>query len=134
LITTVISGSQGSASTGSYKVRSGGGLDDYDILHQLSRSGAHGMRMTELAAATLIARSSCSRLVGELVGSGLVERHADPGDRRAVRVRLSAAGRGTTRRAGAVHVRGISRYIEGRLVGRDVDELARLLERLSRRP
>ncbi len=107
-------------------------LDEYDILHQLRPGGGEGMRMTDLTAATLLARSSCSRLVDGLAAAGLVERQPDPDDRRAVRVRLRPAGRRVVRRAGAVHVRGISRYVEDRLESRDVGELARILGELSR--
>ena len=42
--------------------------------------------MSELAARLDIARRSATSVVDELVERGLVERHADPADRRAVAV------------------------------------------------
>ena len=44
------------------------------------------------------------RLVDRLVRDGLVERHPDPDDRRATRVRLTPGGRGA-----AAHVAGLRR-------------------------
>ena len=86
--------------------------------------------MTELTAATLIARSSCSRLVDELARAGLVERQEDRDDRRAIRVRLTPVGAHTTRRAGAIHARGIRRLFGRRLDVEEARELARILEKL----
>jgi DNA-binding MarR family transcriptional regulator len=53
----------------------------------------HEPRMAELADHLGLDRSSISGLVDRAEGRGLVERFADPDDRRASRVRLTAEGR-----------------------------------------
>jgi DNA-binding MarR family transcriptional regulator len=49
-------------------------------------------RLTELAASEGVSQPSMTSLVTRLAAQGLVERHADPADGRAVLVRLTAAG------------------------------------------
>jgi DNA-binding MarR family transcriptional regulator len=51
------------------------------------------MRITDLAAAELVAQPSMTGLVTRLEHEGLVERTPDPDDARAVRVALTDAGR-----------------------------------------
>jgi DNA-binding MarR family transcriptional regulator len=58
------------------------------------------LRITDLAAVARVAQPSMTALVGRLEGRGLVERGADPADRRAVRVALTGDGRA---RLKAVH-------------------------------
>ena len=86
-------------------------LDDYDVLHQLSIAEGGRLRMGELADRMLIAPSSCSRIVDRLVRRDLVERDRDPVDRRVVWAGLTREGRRRHRRAAAVHVRGIARWV-----------------------
>lgn len=52
------------------------------------------MRITDLAAAELVAQPSMTGLVTRLEQEGLVRRTPDPGDARAVRVALTDRGRG----------------------------------------
>ncbi|HEY5874975.1 MAG TPA: MarR family transcriptional regulator [Ilumatobacteraceae bacterium] len=106
-------------------------LEQYDVLFQLSHAGG-AMRMGELAAATLIAPSSCTRIVGSLVAAGLVARTADPDDRRVVRIALTTAGRGAQRRAAAVHLRGLSEAFAEPLDGASLTALRNVLDRLDR--
>lgn len=47
---------------------------------------------TELARAAELNPGAMTRLIDKLVERGLVERHADPEDRRVVRIRISDAG------------------------------------------
>ncbi|MGR6320240.1 MarR family winged helix-turn-helix transcriptional regulator [Micromonospora soli] len=54
---------------------------------------ATGCQARELADRTRLDPSTVSRAVAALVADGLVERHADPSDRRASRLTLSEAGR-----------------------------------------
>ena len=57
----------------------------------LLRSGA--LRLTALAEREAVSQPAMTGLVSRLQASGLVERHADPSDGRAVLVELTAAGR-----------------------------------------
>jgi DNA-binding MarR family transcriptional regulator len=60
------------------------------VLSRLQREGP--ARLTELAAAEGITQPSMTALVARLAGQGLVERAADPRDRRAVVLGLTPAG------------------------------------------
>ena len=57
----------------------------------LLRSGA--LRLTALAEREAVSQPAMTGLVSRLQGAGLVVRHADPTDGRAVRVELTAQGR-----------------------------------------
>jgi DNA-binding MarR family transcriptional regulator len=60
------------------------------------------LRLRELERTVLLTQSGVSRLVDRLARHGLLDRCADPGDRRAVLVGLSAEGRRRLRRAKAL--------------------------------
>jgi len=52
-----------------------------------------GLRMSELAARARLAKQTMTTMVRLVERAGLVQRRADPGDGRAVRVELTAQGR-----------------------------------------
>lgn len=60
------------------------------VLFLLWRTGE--CRPSELAAEMCVSQSALSRQIGELVERGYIERHPDPDDKRAHRVRVSDAG------------------------------------------
>jgi DNA-binding MarR family transcriptional regulator len=105
-------------------------LEEYDVLQQLTEAPDGRRRMGELAAATLIARSSCTRVVDRLLARGWVERTPDPADRRSVVVGLTAAGRTGWRACARTHRAGIDRWFTDRLTPADLAALRRALERL----
>jgi DNA-binding MarR family transcriptional regulator len=61
------------------------------VLLYVVRSGP--VRLSELAAAEAINPTMLSRVVSDLAEAGLLERSSDEGDRRAARVKATAAGR-----------------------------------------
>lgn len=61
------------------------------VLVHLAKFG--GTRQADLAEATLLDPSTVSRYIGQLVRQGLVERHPDPQDGRAVRLVATDRGR-----------------------------------------
>jgi DNA-binding MarR family transcriptional regulator len=105
-------------------------LEEYDVLVQLAQSDERRLRMSALADALLIARSSCTRLVARLVDEGWVEREADPADGRVVWVALTAAGRAALRRAAIVHLAGIDEHFARHLQRDDATRLGALVDRL----
>lgn len=105
-------------------------LEEYDVLFQLVDRGG-SLRMSDLADAVLVTRSSCTRLVDRMERSGWVERRAVAEDRRAIEVAVTASGRASLRRAALTHVRGISERFVSRLDGRDLADLARILDHLE---
>jgi DNA-binding MarR family transcriptional regulator len=95
-------------------------LADFDVLAQLAEAGGE-LRMTELAARTLVSRSGLTRRVARLVDEGLVRRANATGDGRGVVVALTDAGVARVTETVPVHLRGVSKLFVERL---DDQELA----------
>jgi DNA-binding MarR family transcriptional regulator len=51
-----------------------------------------GQAVTELARTTLFAQPTLTKILNAMAENGLVERRSDPGDRRLVRMHITAAG------------------------------------------
>ena len=103
--------------------RAGVTLDDYDVLVQLAQAPARRLRMSALAGALLLARSSCTRIVGRLEDRGWVKRTTDEDDGRVVWAELTAKGRGVQRRAALVHLRGVQAHFGRHLGGREAESI-----------
>jgi len=95
-------------------------LADCDVLAQLADAGGE-LRMTELAARTLLSRSGLTRRVARLVDEGLLRRANAAEDRRGVVVALTDAGVARVTETVPVHLRGVSKLFVERL---DDQELA----------
>ena len=104
--------------------RHGLSLADYEILVNLSSESAGELRMTELAARTLVSRSGLTRRLDRLVESGLVERRNCPTDRRGVYAVLTGRGRRRLEEAAPTHVEGVRRHFLSRMEGQDLQALA----------
>lgn len=83
----------------------------YDVVHRLAATPGERVRMSELARALLYSSGAATKVLDRLAERGLVERVADPGDRRAVRVGLTAEGRALAERARRAHGRSIARAV-----------------------
>ncbi len=104
-------------------------LEDYDVLLHLAEA-REPLRMTELAEKTLIARSSCTRVVDRLVARGLVTRAPSTSDRRSVTVTLTKEGRGEWGKAARDHARDIDAML-GSLPTADLAHLQRIAGRVQ---
>ena len=104
-------------------------LSPFDVLAQLARR-PEGMRSSELTRELLVTAGNVTGLVARMARLGLVERGADPGDRRAVRLRLTAKGRRLAARAVPRHRAEIARLFSGLPAG-DVSRLRDVLGRLN---
>jgi DNA-binding MarR family transcriptional regulator len=98
-------------------------LADYEILVHLSGEAAGELRMTELAARTLVSRSGLTRRLDRLVDGGLVERRNCPTDRRGVFAVLTDEGRRRLKEAAPTHVEGVRRHFIAQLSGQDLQKL-----------
>jgi len=93
---------------------------DFDVLAQLAVAGGE-LRMTGLAARTLLSRSGLTRRIARLVDDGLVRRANATEDGRGVVVALTDAGVARLTETVPVHLRGVSKLFVERL---DDHELA----------
>ncbi len=90
----------------------------------------------ELAAAEQVRSPTMSRLVTEMEGDGLVERHSSPQDRRAVVVRATEAGRQAVQEGRRRRVAALAERLRD-LPPADVellDRAARLMEQVASDP
>jgi DNA-binding MarR family transcriptional regulator len=102
----------------------------YDVLWELDRAGAAGLRPFEIERQMLIAQSNISRLIDRLVEQGYVERKPVEEDGRGQRVVITAAGREMRKRMWPVYARAISDVIGQRVSEREAATVAGLLSKL----
>src|SRR3954465_1734036 len=104
----------------------------YDVLLELSAAPGRRLTMSALGAAAVVGRSRVSRVVDELVRAGLVEREANPDDRRSAFARLTAAGRAKLRAAAPTYLAGIERHFTGRMTRTEAAAVASALGKVLR--
>ena len=105
-------------------------LADFDVLAQLADAGGE-LRMTELAARTLLSRSGLTRRVARLVDEGLVRRANATEDGRGVVVALTDAGVARMTETVPVHLRGVSRLFVERLDDQELAVLETALRKVT---
>lgn len=108
------------------------GLDSwsFDVLSTLRRQGEpYGLSPTELRRAALLTSGAMTNRIDRLEQRGLVERHANPDDRRAIEVRLTPRGVELIDRAVVARLR-LAERLASRLDAGDQLELSRLLREL----
>lgn len=105
--------------------------EQWGALVEAGHAGAEGIAMGELAARRGMAVNSATAVVERLVHAGLVERVADPSDRRVVRVRLTAAGTRLRDAVGALRRAQYVRLLE-QLTPDERERLAAAIPALAR--
>jgi DNA-binding MarR family transcriptional regulator len=108
---------------------------DYSVLRVLQLAGApYRMSPTELSEIVLRSSGGMTQILDRLESAGLVERSADPSDRRKVVVGLTSEGLRTAERANATYRRAREDLL-GRISADEIERLDaavhRLLEVLS---
>ena len=104
-------------------------LPRFDVMAALYRAG-EGLRMSDLSGVLMVSNGNVTGIVDRLEAEGLVERVAVAGDRRAVRVRLTKAGREAFEDMAEEHEVWVDGLLSG-LTPRETEEAARLLEKLA---
>lgn len=104
-------------------------MREYDVLFNLARSDARGIRLNELNEYVLLTQSSLSRMLERLEAKGLVHRWQDPQDLRGLRIRLTEDGKDLQQRISEHFDRHVHELM---VAGLDSEEL-RILTRLSDR-
>ncbi len=110
------------------RARHGITLSRFDYLAQLHRH-PEGLRMNTLSRHLMVTGGNVTGLTDELEKEGLVQRQAMPGDRRAILLRLTAAGRAAFERIAAEHESWVIELMGG-LGSADQRRLYQLLGRL----
>ncbi|MFN0159796.1 MAG: MarR family winged helix-turn-helix transcriptional regulator [Burkholderiales bacterium] len=104
-------------------------LPRFDLMAQLYQH-PDGLKMGELSQRLMVTGGNVTGIADQLVRENLVAREADPADRRAWRLTLTAAGRATFKAMAARHEGWIAALTGGLSQG-ERDQLYRLLGRLK---
>jgi DNA-binding MarR family transcriptional regulator len=104
-------------------------LPRFDLMAQLERA-PRGLKMGELSKRMMVTGGNVTGITDLLEKEGLVERTADPADRRAWLVRLTQAGKRAFTAMAEEHERWIVESFAG-LSGREMSTMAALLARLK---
>jgi DNA-binding MarR family transcriptional regulator len=104
-------------------------LPRFDLMAQLERAPG-GLKMGELSRRMMVTGGNVTGITDLLEREGLVERVPDPDDRRAILVRLTAAGRRSFAAMAAEHERWIVESFR-ELSQREMATMATLLARLK---
>jgi DNA-binding MarR family transcriptional regulator len=103
----------------------------YDLLWELDRAGAEGLRPFELEERILIAQSNISRLIDRLTERGFVARERSEEDGRGQRVRITATGRELRRRMWPIYAKALREAVGSRLTEREAQMVATQLAKLA---
>ena len=109
------------------KAERGVSLAYFEVLHALRDEA---LRVGDIAQRLRITVGGASKLVDRVEGAGLIRRAADPGDRRASRVTLTAEGRGTLSAATETYAAALADAIDPVLDADDQRALHDLVRRL----
>ena len=110
----------------------GSTLPRFDVLATLDRH-ADGLRMSELSAYLKVSNGNVTGIIERLTQEGLVERAAVAGDRRAMRVHLTEAGRLRFAAMAAEHEGWVDSLLDV-YSAEELDQLVDLLGRIGRDP
>lgn len=99
----------------------------YDVLLVTNAAPERRLRMSELGRRAVVSRERVSRVVTELEQAGLVERQANPDDRRSSFAAITPEGRRRLRKAAPVYLAAIEQHFLAHLEEDEVQVLARAL-------
>jgi len=103
-------------------------MGDYEVLVRLSEAEDEHMRMCDLATALQLSPSGLTRRLDGLVSAGLVERVANPADRRVMFAALTEKGSKKLAEAAPDHVASVrNRFLKG-LTRDQIRELGTIFE------
>jgi DNA-binding MarR family transcriptional regulator len=105
----------------------------YDVLLELNAAPHRRMRMQQLGEAAVLSRSRVSRIVDELAAAGLVERQANPEDRRSSYAVITDEGRKVFRRAAPAYLAAVREHFVAALTPDQVKAVRAAMETLLAR-
>jgi DNA-binding MarR family transcriptional regulator len=103
----------------------------YDVLLELVREPEGRLRHRDLHRRMLLAKYNLSRLLERMEAHGLIERQPVDDDARGEYMRVTTRGRETQKRMWPVYRRAIAKHFSSRLGGGDIDQLLKILEKLT---
>jgi len=103
--------------------RTGLPLTWYDVLLVTNAAPGRKLTMSELGRQAVVSRERVSRIVTELEREGLVERQANPDDKRSSFAAITAEGRRRLRAAAPVYLAAVDDHFLRHLDPRDVDAI-----------
>jgi DNA-binding MarR family transcriptional regulator len=104
----------------------------YDVLLVVNAAPERRLRMTELGRQAVVSRERVSRVVTELEREGLVERQANPDDKRSSYAAITAEGRKRLRAAAPHYLRAVEEHYLAHLSDRELRTIATALDRVVR--
>ena len=104
-------------------------LPRFDLMAQLERH-PEGLKMNELSRLLMVTGGNVTAIVDQLEKEALVERLAEPSDRRAFRIRLTRAGERSFADMARAHEAWIVELLAG-LSRKEHEELLKLLAKLK---
>ena len=107
----------------------GSTLPRFDVMSALSRH-PDGLKMSEISGLLKVSNGNVTGIVDRLVEDRLALRVAVPGDRRAMKVRLTPAGQESFGTLAAAHETWIDDLLDG-MENHEIDTLGTLLDRLT---
>ena len=108
-------------------------LFDYNVMAMLSEAEGHFLPMSQLAARTSSSLSRLSHVVSKLEKRGWLERRPHPRDARVTTAHLSDDGMATLVELAPGHVEAVRTKFLDALTDRDVNDLARISEKIVAR-
>lgn len=109
-------------------------MAEYSVLALLGGAGREGIRMSDLAAQRLMSTGGFTRLADRLERRRLIERHRSAEDKRSFVAVLTTEGRTVLRKAWRQQHADLHRLFFDRLDDDDLQDLARVWEKLRRDP
>lgn len=103
--------------------RTGLPLTWYDVLLVTNAAPGRKLTMSELGRQAVVSRERVSRIVTELEREGLVERQANPDDKRSSFAAITAEGRRRLRAAAPIYLAAVDDHFLRHLDPRDVDAI-----------
>jgi DNA-binding MarR family transcriptional regulator len=106
-------------------------LPAYEVLAHLSEAPENRLRMSDLAALSVLTPSGLTRVVDRLVREGYVERARCDGDARVVYAVVTETGIARVQQAYPTHLSGVRRHLVDRLSGAQLAAIRDALEPLT---
>jgi DNA-binding MarR family transcriptional regulator len=103
----------------------------YDVLLELVREPGNRLRHRDLHRRMLLAKYNLSRLLDRMEADGLIGRQPVDDDARGEYVHVMTRGRDIQKRMWPVYRRAIAKHFSSRLSVDDIDQLLRILSKVS---